>query len=96
MSGAEFTQRSAFNAGRLLAALARHEAATTPRHKNGRVTLIADAPAIEELPVGVGHPEKPPRAVAGSHAVLLEHMKPDAGREIYQTRVSIAETDTNV
>ncbi len=44
----------------------------------------------------VGFPEKPTRAVTGSHAVLLEHMEPDAGREIYQTKVSIAETDTNV
>src|SRR6266850_4343732 len=48
VSGGELTHRCAFNDGKLLAALARHEAATTPRHSMGRVTLITRRSSHEQ------------------------------------------------
>src|SRR5262245_13403470 len=39
VSGGELTHRCALNDGRLLAALARHDAATTPKHTIGRTPL---------------------------------------------------------
>src|SRR5262252_1496366 len=45
VSGAEFTQRSAFSDGRLLAAVARDETATTPRIR-GSVLAITAPPEV--------------------------------------------------
>src|SRR6266850_5868522 len=49
VSGGELTHRCALNDGKLLAALARHEAAITPRHRIGRVSLIKGCSSHEQV-----------------------------------------------
>src|SRR3954447_11627321 len=47
VSGGEFTQRSAFNDGRWLAALARPDTATTPSRTKGKTFITTAFPAVQ-------------------------------------------------
>src|SRR4051794_38065726 len=53
VSGGEFTHRSAFIDGRLLAALARHDAATTPSSTKGKAFMTTVSPSLEDFPLSL-------------------------------------------
>src|SRR5688572_8485298 len=52
VSGAEFTQRSTLKTGTLAVAPTRHEPATTPKNRSGRMVFIDESLHVHQLVAG--------------------------------------------